>query len=140
MESELGRRIQVALSTIGARMFRNNVGLGWIGSPVQHFSRPGIAQVKAGDVLIHNARPLHAGLCEGSSDYIGFNPITITQEMVGARVAVFVACEVKTAQGRVSEAQKNFIAAVKQSGGVAFVARSPEEAINNMKGDAKCHI
>lgn len=129
MESELGRRIQVALSTIGARMFRNNVALGWVGNAVQHLGN--------GDVLIRNARPLHAGLCEGSSDYIGFNSITITQEMVGARVAVFVACEVKTTTGRVSEAQRNFIAAVKQAGGVAFVARSPEEAINNMKGDAK---
>lgn len=137
MESELGRRIQVALSSIGARLFRNNVALGWVGNQVVRVSRPTPVTLCPGDVLIRNARPLHAGLCEGSSDYIGFNPITITSEMVGARVAVFVAVEVKTATGRPSQAQKNFIEAVKSAGGVAFVARSPEEAVNNLKGDAK---
>lgn len=137
MESELGRRIQVALSTIGARLFRNNVGLAWTGRVLPRAAGIMTITVTPNDVVIRDARPFHAGLCEGSSDYIGFNTITITQEMVGARVAVFVACEVKTPTGRVSEAQRNFIDAVKKAGGVAFVARSPEEAINNMKGDAK---
>jgi hypothetical protein len=74
-------------------------------------------------VLIHDARPLHAGLCEGSSDLIGWTPVTITPDMVGTTIAVFTAVEVKTGRVRVTEAQTRFLDAVTAAGGIARVAR-----------------
>lgn len=58
------------------------------------------------------------GLCPGSSDLIGLGP--------GGR---FVAIEVKRpGGGRVSQAQRLFLALIKKYGGLAGVARSVEEA------------
>ena len=53
------------------RLFRNNVAGAWVGQS-RRFSRAETVVVQPGDVLIRNARPLHAGLCEGSSDLIGW--------------------------------------------------------------------
>jgi hypothetical protein len=39
------------------------------------------------------------GLCKGSSDLIGLRSLEITPELVGLRLAQFVALEVKAAQG-----------------------------------------
>ena len=49
--------------------------------------------------------------------------------MVGQKVAVFVALEVKTTKGRATEEQKNFIAVVKGAGGKAEIVRSVTDAI-----------
>jgi len=106
----------------GIRLFRNNTGMGWAGKVVT------IPDSK--DVLIKDARPLNAGLTEGSSDLIGWKTITITPEMVGKEIAVFVAIEVKTDTGRPTEKQMNFIDAIKKSGGYAGVARSIQDAAN----------
>lgn len=111
-----------------ARMFRNNVGVGWIGQ--QLVTRPGT-------VLLKDARPLHAGLCEGSSDLIGYTTIEVTPEMVGRQIAVFTALEVKTPTGRATPKQLNFIEQVRKSGGIAGIARSPEEAANLIKNSLK---
>lgn len=62
--------------------------------------------------------PVHFGLCKGSSDLIGLAPD-----------GVFIAIEVKTDTGRVSEAQERFIAAVRAKGGRAGVARSADQAV-----------
>jgi hypothetical protein len=106
MEAELGRKIQVALCQAGARVWRNNVGMGWIGEPV-HCDK---------DVILKNARPLHSGLCENSSDFIGIFK------------GRFLAVEIKTPSGRVKPGQQLFIDMVNANGGIAFVARSVEEA------------
>jgi hypothetical protein len=69
--------------------------------------------------------PIKFGLCEGSSDLIGWTPITITPDMVGKKLAVFTAIEVKLNKNgkyRATEKQKNFINAVKKSGGYACIA------------------
>jgi hypothetical protein len=110
MEAELGRKIQVALCKTGARVWRNNVGLGWIGKAI-HCN---------GDVILKDARPLHSGLCEGSSDFIGIYR------------GRFLAVEVKTARGVISEAQGNFIKMVNDNGGIAFVARSEQQALEEL--------
>lgn len=110
MESELGRKIQVALCKAGARVWRNNVGLGWTGEAIHC----------GGDIILKNARPLHSGLCEGSSDFIG---------IYNGR---FLAVEVKTDRGRTTDVQENFIRMVNENGGIAFVARSEDEAVKKL--------
>ena len=101
------------------RLFRNNVAGAWVGQS-RRFSRSETVIVQPGDVLIRNARPLHAGLCEGSSDLIGWT--------VRDGRAVFVAIEVKAERGRVTPEQQRFIDVVREAGGVAGVARSVEDA------------
>ena len=61
------------------------------------------------------------GLCKGSSDLIGWYK------------GRFLAVEIKTNKGRVTKQQQNFIDQVNLSGGIAFVARSPEEAVTLLK-------
>lgn len=105
-ETELQQRIRLHYGTrSGLRLFRNNVG-----------------QCQAAD-----GRVVRFGLCEGSSDLIGFTSVEITPEMVGQRLAVFTAVEVKTPRGRISDAQQKFIDLVRSAGGRAGVARSVED-------------
>lgn len=102
-ETNLMRRLMVAISkTTGAVMFRNNVG-----------------QVSDAEGRVHRF-----GLCVGSSDLIGWQSRTITPDMVGQRVAVFTAIEVKTLTGRLTDAQEHFLETVHRAGGIAIVARS----------------
>jgi hypothetical protein len=68
------------------------------------------------------------GLCTGSSDLIGLRSLEITPELVGQRLAQFVALEVKTAQGVLSPEQRAFLHLVEELGGVAATCRSVEEA------------
>jgi hypothetical protein len=64
----------------------------------------------------------------GGSDLIGYKSIVITPDMVGQRVAVFVAIETKAEfGGREEDDQKTFIANVKAAGGLAGFARSVDE-------------
>lgn len=118
-EANLMRAIQLACSRGATRLFRNNVAQAWVGKPEQ---RPHafITTVNPGDVVIRNARPLHAGLCTGSSDLIGWT------QRDGA--ALFTAVEVKTATGRATPEQVNFVEQVTAAGGVAGIVRSVEDA------------
>lgn len=119
-ETTITRQIMLAIGKHRpkTRIFRNNTGMGWQGE-----------SVTKGDVLIiKNPRPLQAGLCEGSSDLIGWTTTEITPDMVGKRVAIFTAIEVKTATGRPSTAQQNFIEQVRKAGGIAGIARTESEA------------
>lgn len=124
--ADLHRRILLSLSTGDVRLFRNNTGLGWVGA-VRH--GPG------GLVIIEHARPLHAGLCEGSADLIGWRSVTITPKMVGARVAVFAAVEAKTGSGRLTDQQEAFLLAVAKHGGLAGMATSVQEAQEVLAGN-----
>jgi hypothetical protein len=112
-EGNLMRRLMLALSG-KATIFRNNVGIGWTGRIVRN---------RDGSITIYEPRPLHAGLCEGSSDLIGWTSRTVMPEMVGKKIAIFTAVEVKTTTGRTSEAQRNFLQAIETAGGIAVVAR-----------------
>ena len=120
-EAAIQQQIRLALSKAGVVAFRNNVAQAWVGQQV--------IKLQNGDVLIKNARPLHAGLCVGSSDLIGWTPVTVTPDMVGKTVAIFTACEVKAPNGRATEAQLNFISQVLKAGGFAGIARSPGDAV-----------
>lgn len=102
-------------------VFRNNTGKAWQG---EYF------RTKTNDVLLKNPRIIEFGLCEGSSDVIGWTERIITPEMVGKKVAVFTAIEVKEPNGRTSAAQLNFINQIRKCGGIAGIAVTPEEAKN----------
>ena len=119
-ESQIERDITLAVSDAGCRLFRNNVGKAWIGKSVD---------LGNGDIIIKNARRFHAGLCEGSSDRIGWNPVKITPDMVGKTVAVFTAVEVKTKTGRLSTAQSRFLSAVRNQGGYGILGRYTQQVL-----------
>lgn len=120
-ETELGKRIRAAITARpGVRVFRNNVGTAWQGQVKNYPNRY---------VEIQQARPVHFGLCEGSSDFIGWATVEITPEMVGRKVAVFTSIEAKVIKGGNGSApQKNWLAVVRAAGGIAGIARTPAEA------------
>lgn len=114
------------LSRGAIRLFRQNVARAWVGTAIKG-PRQSIS-LGPGDVLIRNARPLRAGLREGSSDLIGWRTVTITPDMVGQRVAVFAAVEVKSETGRPTREQVQFLDVVRDAGGFAGIARSVADA------------
>lgn len=105
-ESDIQKLVQIKASQLGARLFRNNVGL-----------------FKTDD-----GRTVKTGLSNGSSDLIGFKPTVITQDMVGKKLAVFASIEIKSKHGRVSKEQQAWIDMVKNHGGLAGVVRTEKEA------------
>ena len=123
-ENSLMREIQIAASTLGARLFRQNVGQGWIGR-AEKFTRAKTADVGPGDVLIRKARPFHAGF-EGLSDLGGWVPVLITPEHVGETLAVTLQVEIK-AGAKTTDAQLRWLDAVNSSGGIAGVVRSYDD-------------
>jgi hypothetical protein len=58
--------------------------------------------------------------------------VQIHPSMVGKRVAVFTAVEVKAGRGKATDKQINFLTIVKRAGGIGFIARSTEEAVNKL--------
>ena len=62
----------------------------------------------------------------GGADLIGF--------VVRDGAAIFIAIEIKTVTGVVSQEQKNFIALVRRHGGIAGVARSVSDAKDIING------
>lgn len=130
-EHQTQQRILLAMGRGLRRLWRNNVGTAWAGQAQQitAANRFTIGQtLKPGDVVVRQARILHAGLCEGSSDLIGYTSVEITPDMVGQRIAVFTAIEVKSATGRPTAQQTAFLDHIRQAGGRAGIARSIEDA------------
>lgn len=117
-EMNILRSILLACSRGPTRLFRQQVGQAWVGVS-RRFSRAETVLVQPGDVLIRQARPFNVGM-PGLSDLGGW----VTRD----GVAVYTAIEVKTATGRVSPEQQNFIDVVNAAGGIAGVARSVEDA------------
>jgi hypothetical protein len=115
-ERAIQNEVLLAASARGYTLFRNNVGVGWQGDATR---------LADGSILIRNPRPLHAGLCVGSSDLIGWRPILVGPEHLGATIAQFAAVEVKTARGKESKPQVTFRRVVNEAGGLALVARGP---------------
>ena len=69
-ETDLMRALQKQATKLGARLFRQNAGMGWIGAAVKFSDRRQFT-AEPGDVLIRNARPFHAGV-QGMSDLGGW--------------------------------------------------------------------
>lgn len=120
-EAPLMKELQIAASSMGARLFRQNTGMAWIGK-ARRIARAMSIQVQPGDVVIQAARPFHAGIT-GMSDLGGWVPVVVTPEMVGSTVAVYAQVEVKDG-ARVTAEQVKWIAAVQKAGGLAGVARN----------------
>lgn len=120
MEGNLLKTIQIELSKINVRLFRNNTGTGWQGRAEWQGQKA---------VTLHNPRPLRAGLVEGSSDLIGWTEVVITPDMVGRKVAVFTAIEGKTGKLHATDKQSAFMRAVRAAGGRVGVARDVADAV-----------
>lgn len=104
------QEIRLALGLLpGLRLFRNNVGV----------------------LRDREGRAVRFGLHPGSSDLIGWRTVTVTPDMIGQRVAVFTALEVKAPGGthKVTAEQRQFLDIVEAAGGIAGVARSPSQAL-----------
>ncbi len=89
----------------GVRIFRNNVGV----------------------AIYSDGRRVRYGLCPGSSDLIGWKSVDVTPDMIGKKVAVFLAVEIKAGKTTVKEHQDNFIDVVREFGGIAGVVRDIED-------------
>lgn len=118
-ESEFTRRCMKLATTLGSRLFRNNVAQAWVANKV--IDLPG------GDKRLVNPRPLHAGLVAGSGDLIGWTPVLVTPEMVGQTLAVFTSVETKSLTGRARAGQPEWADAVRGAGGYAGFARSEDD-------------
>jgi len=109
--------INKRLSTLpdNVRLFRINAGMGWTGEILR----------KTDDlVIIKNPRPFHSAP-KGWPDLVGWETITITPDMVGQSIAVFLFEEVK-ATGRLSKFQKKFREVLEKMGGIFRVIRAPK--------------
>ena len=126
-EIDLVKKIMVKASKLGLRLFRNNTGTGWTGKKMT-VSKPTQVLITPQDIVLRNFRPLHTGLCKGSSDTIGWAPVTITQDMVGKKVAVFIGWEFKTSRGRATEIQKHFVNKVNEDGGFGIISYGEDQA------------
>lgn len=125
-EGSLLKKILVHYTKKYGRLFRQNVGTGYIGKTERYPDMRSVL-VYPGDIVIRNARPLQAGLCKGSSDLIGLTPLQITSDMIGKIVPVFTAFEVKTGKLKATKEQKYFIDFVKSMGGLSSVVYSIED-------------
>jgi hypothetical protein len=105
-EQRIQQEIRLAISYGDTKVFRNNTGT----------------------LRDQHGRPVQFGLCKGSADLIGWRTVTVTPEMVGTQVAVFLSIEVKTPTGRLRPEQQQWLDAVQAAGGIAGVARSVEDA------------
>jgi hypothetical protein len=127
-ERNIQADVQLALgSRPDVRLFRNNTGAAWQGERISCRDRV---------LILRNFRLIHFGLVIGGGDLIGWRSFTVTPDMVGRRVAVFLSVEDKTPIGRASPAQLNWADQVRASGGLAGFARSVPEAINIVDGRA----
>ena len=104
-EAFVQNKIRLAVGTGAVRLFRNNTGA----------------------LLDQSGRLVKFGLCKGSSDLIGFKTITITPDMVGSKIAVFSAIEVKD-KGKTTVDHRKFIDIITKSGGFAGVAKDVTDA------------
>lgn len=120
-ESPIQQRILLACSRGITRLFRINTGVAWAGSgKPEQVRRPTQVTVYPGDVVIRRAQPIRMGFTTGGSDLVGWTTVD--------GVAVFTAIECKGDRGKPTDEQLNFIARVREAGGIAGVAYSAEEA------------
>lgn len=89
------------------KMYRANAGEFWAGI---------IISAKNGILKLKNFSKIY-GLPVGFPDLFGWTTITITPDMIGKKIAIFTAYELK-ATGRLSKEQKQFRKALLEMGGI----------------------
>lgn len=114
-ESEIVADVRLALSKGPNRLFRNNVGA----------------------LMDARGRLVSYGLCVGSSDLIGWRTVEITPEMIGRKIAVFVALEGKMPGAYMTKEQQLFVEAVERAGGISGMFRSVQEADAILRGETE---
>ncbi len=111
-EAPVVKRVMIRASKLGLRLLRNNRGL---------FQ------------TLDGKRKVRAGLeAEGASDLIGIKTITVTEDMIGTELGVFLAVEVKKPKWKkpttkIEKEQENFIAQIIKRGGIAFFINDAED-------------
>lgn len=111
-ETIIMAKVQLAVTPLGARLFRNQVG----------------------SYQLKDGRWLSSGIGgPGGADLVGWTPLTIGPQHLGQRLAVFTALEVKTAKGTPTDQQRDFLQGVRDQGGLAHLVRSPDEAYAFLK-------
>jgi len=126
-EGKLNTEIMLELPE-NAKVFRNNVALGWQGKKINDRTT-----ATGRTIELACPRPIRSGLTPGASDLIGWTSIEITPDMVGKKVAVFTAIEVKTPGVAVKPHQKNFIRTLSEDGGYAGIAKQVSDALKIVK-------
>ncbi len=81
----------------------------------------GSVQLPNGGMLTYGVGP------NGASDWIGYQSVLVTEDMLGQTIAVFVAIEAKRPGKYGTDAQDEFCEEVRQAGGKAGVVHSVEE-------------
>lgn len=120
--SEADNQAQIMLrlgSHPDVRLFRNHVGSGFTGQFVRTVDDL---------TILRNARRATFGLTPGSADLVGWRRLVITPEHVGQALAVFLSVECKSAAGKLRPDQQQWRAVVANMGGLAGMARTPDDA------------
>lgn len=105
-------------------LFRANVGKGWTGTQC--------VRLPNGDMLIKNPRPFDTGLPPGFGDVFGMATRVITAADVGTKLGVYIAADVKSETGRLTEKQTAYLNAVTNNGGFSDVWRSVDDALETV--------
>lgn len=139
-ESDLQKEILLKLGRPPVILYRNNVGIGWVGKSSGPISRECSVILHPGDVVVRNARPLHAGMGAGSADLVGYVSRIITEDMLGQRIAQFLAIEVKNptpgkASVKNADIQNKWLSSVVKAGGKAGIAKSLDDASIIISGE-----
>ncbi len=131
-ETDIAHQIMLDLAPLGVRLFKNSRGLFYTLDVVEKIKsafKMGGWQSVLKTISSGGLRKIRAGLSpNGSSDLIGFTVIEITPDMVGKKIPVFTAIETKTANGKATPEQDNYIQAVRRYNGFAGVARNTQDA------------
>lgn len=126
-ETKLLRDTELKHSRGTARLFRNTVGVGFVG---QHFF------TADGSVVIPRPTRVTFGLGTGTSDLIGWKSKIIQPSDVGTRIAQFVALEGKSSVGKLTKMQRAFLRLAWDSGALAGVVRDDVDVSEVLAGGA----
>jgi len=118
-ESEVQQEIQLEAPKMGVTLMRNNNVA---------FKDESGRMVRAGLGNVSPNQPYK------SSDLIGFTEIIITEQMIGQRIAIFTAVEIKRQSWKATkdereEKQRNFINWIKARGGIAGMVNSVDDFV-----------
>jgi|SRR5208337_4065074 len=92
-EAKILQEVRLLASQRGGRLWRNNVGATY--TKDNRFLRYGLANDSA-----------HVNQNLKSSDLIGINPVTVTLDMVGKTVGIFMSREVKTSNWKYRDTER----------------------------------